>query len=434
MSDSPWTVEAQAEWGLLRLKHVCRFVGGGTPDTGTAEYWRGDIPWVSPKDMKSSRIRDAEDHISEEALSASASRLVGAGAVLIVMRSGILRHSIPVAVNEVPVALNQDMKALLPDSRLLPEFLARLIEGHQAELLKAWRKEGTTVESLEFDLLSNTLFPVPPADLQRAIADYLDREAARIDALIAAKERLLGLLAEKRQALITRAVTRGLDPNAPLRDSGIPWLGPIPAHWKTPPVYARFEVQLGKMLDEKKIKRVHLAQYLRNVDVQWDLINTDELPQMDFDNDDRSKYALQVGDILVCEGGEIGRSAVWGGGIDECYYQKALHRLRPLNGDDDPSFFVLAMRVMVAVGVFLARAEASTINHLPAEKLRALRYPAPPLAEQQAIVTWIQNETAKLDKISVATERTIALLKERRSALIAAAVTGQIPIPPEPVP
>lgn len=232
MSDSPWVFESERGWKLLRLKHVCRFIGGGTPDTGTAEFWQGDIPWVSPKDMKSSRILDAEDHITEAGLNASATRLVEAGAVLIVMRSGILRHSIPVAINEVPVALNQDMKALLTDSRLRPEYLARLIQGHQAELLKAWRKEGATVESLEFDLLSNTLIPIPPPDVQQAIADYLNRETARLDALIAAKERLLGLLAEKREALVTFAITCGLDPNAPLRDSGIPWLGPIPAHWE----------------------------------------------------------------------------------------------------------------------------------------------------------------------------------------------------------
>ena len=83
------------------------------------------------------------------------------------------------------------------------------------------------------DFVRDYRIPVPPLAQQRAIADYLDRETARLDALVAAKERVLGLLAEKRRALITRAVTRGLDPRAPLRDSGIPWLGEIPAHWET---------------------------------------------------------------------------------------------------------------------------------------------------------------------------------------------------------
>ncbi|NOG93352.1 MAG: hypothetical protein HND42_08955 [Armatimonadetes bacterium] len=270
---------------------------------------------------------------------------------------------------------------------------------------------------------------MPPAvPQQRAIADYLDRETARVDALIAAKERVLGLLAHKRRALITRAVTRGLDPRAPLRDSGIPWLGEIPAHWTTPPVYARFEVQLGKMLDEKKIKATHLAPYLRNADVQWGAINTADLPEMDFDDEDRRRYSLREGDVLVCEGGEVGRSAIWDGSRPECYYQKALHRLRPVTKNDEPKFLVHVMYALVESGQFALQASAATIQHLPAEKLRVVRYPAPPREEQQAIVASIEEGTKELNAVSAATERTIALLKERRSALIAAAVTGQIDV------
>jgi len=295
------------------------------------------------------------------------------------------------------------------------------------------RSLGVSYPAINASDLGAIPLRLPPIPQQRAIADYLDRETGRLDALIAAKARLLGLLADKRWAIITRAVTRGLNPNAPLRDSGIPWLGEIPAHWYTPPVYSRFEVQLGKMLDEKRIKRTHLAPYLRNVDVQWETINSADLPEMDFDEEDRAKYALRPGDILVCEGGEVGRSAIWEGAIDECYYQKALHRLRPFGGADDPGFFVLVMRMLVGAGVFCSQAEASTIQHLPAEKLRVVRYPAPPISEQRAILVHIDTETAKLDDFRAATGRTIALLKERRAALIAAAVTGQIPIPSETV-
>jgi type I restriction enzyme S subunit len=187
------------------------------------------------------------------------------------------------------------------------------------------RSVGVSYPAINASDLGGIPIHLPTLQQQRAIAGYLDRETPRLDALVAAKGRQLGLLAEKRRALITRAVTRGLDPCAPLHDSGISWLGLIPAHWKTPPVYARFEVQLGKMLDEKKIKGTHLAPYLRNVDVQWGSINTTDLPEMDFDDDDRHRYSLQAGDLLVCEGGEIGRCAIWDSAYAECYYQKALH-------------------------------------------------------------------------------------------------------------
>src|SRR5207248_1924111 len=124
-----------------------------------------------------------------------------------------------------------------------------------------------------------------------------------------------------------------------LKSSGLDWIGQIPGHWAVAPVYSRYEVQLGKMLDEKRITGQHLAPYLRNVDVQWDRVVVTNLPEMDFDHEDRVKFSLQAGDLLICEGGEAGRTAVWRGEIPECYYQKAIHRLRPRSVCDYPRFF-----------------------------------------------------------------------------------------------
>ncbi|HVZ32038.1 MAG TPA: restriction endonuclease subunit S, partial [Polyangiaceae bacterium] len=152
MTTVAWGASFPPEWPRTRIKHVCRFVGGGTPDKGRPEYWNGDVPWVSPKDMKNGAVEDTEDHITPDGLDASATKLVDPGAVLLVVRSGILRHSIPVAINRVTVALNQDMRALIPHPSIEPRYLARLIEGHQQELLNTWSKLGSTVESLESDL------------------------------------------------------------------------------------------------------------------------------------------------------------------------------------------------------------------------------------------------------------------------------------------
>lgn len=277
------------------------------------------------------------------------------------------------------------------------------------------------------DAYEKTLF-LPPVEDQRAIAAMLDRETTRLDELITEKEHLLALLAEKRRALITSAVTRGLNPNAPLVDSGVEWLGEIPRHWKTPPIYARYEIQLGKMLDERQITGTQLRKYLRNVDVQWGKINTEDLPEMDFSPDDRERYSLKVSDILICEGGEIGRTAIWKENSRNIYYQKALHRLRPRTQKDSPDFFLYVMHTLVDLGVFVAMSSASTILHLPAEKLSIVRYPSPPLEEQQTIVKYIEAETGKIDRLQAATTETIELLKERRSSLIEAAVTGKISV------
>lgn len=200
------------------------------------------------------------------------------------------------------------------------------------------------------------------------------------------------------------------------------WFGSVPAHWSTPPVYARYEVQLGKMLDERQITKRFLAPYLRNTDVQWDGINVDDLPEMDFDESEQKLYGLRPGDILMCEGGEIGRCAIWDSDR-RCFYQKALHRLRPTTDKDDPRYFVLVMRAAVEAGLFSSRASAATIQHLPAEKLRVVRYPAPPIEEQRAIVDRVSRQTARLDALVAAKQRLIDLLAEKRKAIIAIAVT-----------
>ena len=213
-----------------------------------------------------------------------------------------------------------------------------------------------------------------------------------------------------------------------MKDSGIEWLGEIPEHWETPPVYARYQVQLGKMLDSKQISGEHLAPYLRNVDVQWDAVNVQGLPEMDFSQADRQRFALCRGDLLVCEGGEVGRTAVWDAQIAECYYQKAIHRLRPVGGRDHGRFFYYVMWVAAHIGVFEAGGNPNTILHLTAEMLRAQRYPAPPVAEQQSIARFLDDETARIDTLITKNHQLIAKLQEYRTALISAAVTGKIDV------
>ncbi|MEX2577551.1 MAG: restriction endonuclease subunit S [Verrucomicrobiales bacterium] len=200
------------------------------------------------------------------------------------------------------------------------------------------------------------------------------------------------------------------------------WLKSLPEDWGMPPVCARYEVQLGKMLDEKKIKGDDLAPYLRNTDVQWGRINVRVLPEMDFNESDRLRFALRQDDVLMCEGGEIGRCAQWKGELDECYYQKALHRLRPRTRADEPRFFVYAMAALVETGI-LQVSQAATIKHLPSEKLRLVRYPAPPLDQQQRIADFLDRETARIDELAAEKEKMLALLEEKRAALISRAVT-----------
>lgn len=282
--------------------------------------------------------------------------------------------------------------------------------------------------STSFSEMKSIIIPLPPAEEQTKIARFLDTQTAKIDDLINKQERLIELSQEKRQALISQAVTKGLNSKVLLKDSGIDWLGDIPEHWTTPSVFARYHAVLGKMLDEKQLTGNHPIPYLRNADVNWDRINIADLPIFDIKPDEVKRFSLRPGDILICEGGAgIGQTAIWQGELDHCAFQKALHRLRPWSNDEEPRFFYYCMRNVVETGVVLAGGTA-TIPHLTGEQLRKYRFPKPPVKEQKLIVEYLDRETAKIDLLIEKAKKAIELLKEHRTALISAAVTGKIDV------
>ncbi|MEG9430794.1 restriction endonuclease subunit S [Terriglobus sp. ADX1] len=287
---------------------------------------------------------------------------------------------------------------------------------------------GVTRFGLGQYAMKNAVIAVPPLKTQRKIAAFLDEKTAQIDALIEKKQQLLERLAEKRQAIITQAVTKGLNPSAPMKDSGIDWLGQIPAYWEVAAVGYRYEVQLGRMLNAERSAGDHPKPYLRVFDVQWDTINVIDLPKMDFPPEAQTRYRLEPGDLLVNEGGSyVGRAAIWRGELEECYYQKALHRLRSFDKSQDTAeFFYFVMEAATTNAVFVAGGNQTTIDHLTAEQLRHYRFPFPPLAEQELISTNLRERLRTISRISSDVELSVEKQKEYRSALITAAVTGQI--------
>jgi type I restriction enzyme S subunit len=216
---------------------------------------------------------------------------------------------------------------------------------------------------------------------------------------------------------------RRFKPYPAYKDSGAEWIGEIPGHWEVAPVYARYEVALGKMLDAKRVTGQFSGRYLRNVDVQWDRVNTDDLPEMDFAPSERERYGLRPGDLLVCEGGEVGRTAIWSRADGDYFYQKAIHRVRPRSAHEVPRFLYYLMRMLSERGVFAAGANANTIDHLTAVQLRHYRIPFASPLEQRAIAAFLDSETARIDALVAKKERLIELLQEKRTALITRAVT-----------
>jgi|AntRauTorckE5430_2_1112549.scaffolds.fasta_scaffold00371_4 type I restriction enzyme S subunit len=201
-----WLGEIPVGWEVKRLRFLTSVVGGGTPTTSNIEYWKGDIPWVSPKDMKTGVIQKTQDFITDLGLASSPCALIAENTMIMVIRSGILRHSIPVALTGRPVTLNQDMKAFIPNRLVQSWFLYYVFHGLQKQLLPLLTKPGSTVESIEMQYLMDLEIPLPSVHLQNEIIQRLQKKLRQYETTQARIESSLHYLQEYRAALITAAV------------------------------------------------------------------------------------------------------------------------------------------------------------------------------------------------------------------------------------
>lgn len=162
------------QWEMKLVTEICTSIyGGGTPSKSHPEYFEGDIPWISPKDMKSDVIKDSIDHITEDAVKNSSAKMVPTNSVLMVIRSGILKHTLPVAINTVPVTVNQDMKVFIPSKQITTQYLAFLFKMIEKDVLSGVR--SVTADNIDFNAFKNRMLPVPPIELQNKFVDFVQQ-------------------------------------------------------------------------------------------------------------------------------------------------------------------------------------------------------------------------------------------------------------------
>ena len=404
-----WLGDVPEHWEVRRLKFLCNIQTGDKDTENAVED--GEYPFF----VRSQTVERINSHTFDCEAILTAGDGVGVGKVFHYYKGKFDFHQRVYMMNEFRDASGKFLFHFLREN-----FYKVALEGGAK----------STVDSLRRPLFTNFPVVLPTEAEQESISQFVETEASKIDSLVAEQRRLIELLKEKRQAVISHAVTKGLNPHAPMKPSGIEWLGDVPEHWSVAAVRFRYTVQLGKMLDTEKITGKHLKPYLRVFDVQWGTINIDDLPQMDFDPSIQNRFRLTPGDLLINEGGSYpGRSAIWNGDLEECYFQKALHRLRPCDPTMDTArFFFYIMAWATTHGVFTAGGNESTIEHLPAERFRKYRFGFPPMSEQLAIAEFLDSELGGLDALTAEAERAIELLQERRTALISATVTGRIDV------
>lgn len=207
-----WLHDLPSGWMLTPLKNLVTVMGGATPSKEREDFWIGDIPWVSPKDMKSDVITDATDHLSEAGLTASAAQLVPAQSVLIVVRGMILSRTVPICRLGVSATINQDMKALIPRRKsITSEYLQRMLQGFEDVLMSFIEEAAHGTKKLRSEALFGLKFPIPPLGDQEKICSQYEQARERSDRLSAATVASIDRLREFRAALITTAVTGQID-------------------------------------------------------------------------------------------------------------------------------------------------------------------------------------------------------------------------------
>ena len=414
---SPFATKRLKHVVLLRRTHVDGS-GGGRPYIGLENIasWTGKLLCTSPSD----------DRPSASAQGISHGNTFEPGDVLF----GKLRPYLAKAwVAEFPGRSTTEFLVMRPVD-VEPRFLRYVfLWRYFVEEVDA-STAGSRMPRAEWDLVGNIPVPVPELSMQSVIANYLDRETARLDALVATKERVLALLSEKRRALITRTVTCGLDPDATLRDSGIPWLGASPAHWEIWKLGHSASVGNGSTPNRGN------GAYWTDGTIPWlnsSVVNETEAKKADqFVTDLALREChlplVRSGSVLVAitgQGKTRGQAVVLS---FNATINQHLAYISPDHSRLDPWF--LRWTLFSAYGFLRSISDdtGGTKGALTCEDIASVRVPIPPIDEQRAIVAHIANETSKLDELRTATERTMALLKERRAALIAGAVTGRIDI------
>ncbi len=413
-SGVPWLGDVPSHWEVLPLLAVMK--ESYAPNTGNA------VSTVLSLSYGRIVVRDVESNMGLLPDSFETYQIVKPGDI--VLRLTDLQNdqrSLRVGKVSQPGIITSAYVALRAVEGVSKDFCHLLLHGY--DLLKVFYAQGGGVrQTMKYDDLKRLPIPLPPPEEQRAIAAFLDRETAQIDALIARLEALVALLQEKRQALISHAVTKGLDPTAPMKESGVEWLGEVPGHW---------EVERNKWLFREVDQRSELGdEELLSVSHITGVTPRSEKNVTMFMAESNEGYK-------VCRPGDLVINTMWAymGALGISSHHGIVspsYNVYRLINDDllDSKYLDLLYRTPVHVMEIKRNSRGvweSRLRLYPDEFFE-MYTPVPPRREQELILQYLAQLTDQMAVVSDQCLKTIELLRERRAALISAAVTGQIDV------
>jgi type I restriction enzyme S subunit len=409
LSGYRWYAELPPNWEERKIQYSAIVYSGGTPDRNNLSYWdEGNVPWLTSGEINKGTILTADHRITELAVRESSARWATKGTVLIAL-NGQGKTKGTVALLEMNATINQSLCCIKPNKDHYYRFVYYYLAGRYAQIRGL---VGEDRDGLNQALVKSIVLPLPTVQLQKQISFFLDEETTRIHALISKKERQIELLQEKRQAIITKAITRGIDPSANMKDSGVAWIGKIPEEWQVKRLkhifrnmdYIRIPLSGEDRADLEKIYPYYGASGI-------------------IDHVDR--YLFDEDLILIAEDGAnllsrstplafIARGKYW--------VNNHAHILKPYS--DNLDFWESTLQSYDYEPLISGSAQPK----LTAEALGEIWLPFPPISEQKRLSDFVKEENSMTNLTSEKIVASILLLREYRSSLITAAVSGQIDV------
>ena len=424
--------EVPKHWTVTKVRRIAASVEtGGTPSAKSPSIDEDDgFLWFTPGDFKDDSIDLVESSrkVANELIESGEAKQYPPKSVLIVSIGATLGK---VGYCTRACSSNQQINAVIPNDRIQGRFLAYSL-AVKGDVMR-YLSNASTIGIMNQEKTKEIALAVPPLDEQKTISSFLDVETTKIDGLVSEQRRLIRLLAEKRQAVISHAVTKGLDPNVPMKPSGIQWLGDVPQHWRIGK--CGYYVSLlsgfafpssGFSKDESNIKllrgiNVGVSEIRWNETVYWQRQDGDEL----------DRFQLSAGDLV------IGMDRPWiSSGVRVAKIGKSdlpcllLQRVAAISTDErlHTDFLWHLLSSEMFIGYFEPETTGVSVPHISPSQIEDFTIPVPPIEEQNEIVEHVATEITQMDTLLAETERAIELLQERRTALISAAVTGKIDV------
>lgn len=421
-----WLGEVPEHWEVKHSNQIFKIHNGATPKTSEADYWGDEIAWFTPKDLGDNDRKE----ISQSLKMITELGYQNCGVSLAPAKSIVLSKRAPIghlAITTIPAVVNQGCLLLEPFEQYDVNYFYYWLYGYKSVLNSFG--QGSTFMELPREKFAMLKISVPPLDEQTAIAHYLDTKLGEIDALIDKQQTLLEKLAERRTATITAAVTRGLNPNAPMKNSGVEWLGDVPAHWDIKHSNQIFKIHNGatpktsepdywgdeivwftpKDLGDNQNKEISTSQKM--------------ITKEGYENCGVSLAPAKS--IALSKRAPIGHLAIT---LLPAVVNQGCFLLEVLEPNDVDYLYYWLYANKTTLNSF---GQGSTFMELPREKFAMLKISIPPRDEQTAIANYLDQETAKIDRLCETVNQTIGRLKEYRTALITQAVTGKIKVTDE---